>query len=194
LTVCDRAGQVSRPRTVVLSTGRRTCGSRRSPRSPASRDPAVPGRAPTWRSSRSTSAAPAAGPAAVLGCERLAVVAVRDPRLAAGDVFGRQIRGVAAIAERQHVGSVVPVSFATAPRASCAGSALRNTGRRLFRRHAQGRVERGDPVAVARHHTRSSVQRRRARRPATTIVNPRTAMSGPRTAHRVVPVIELPPT
>lgn len=36
-------------------------------------------------------------------------------------------------------------------------------------------------------------QRRRARRPATAIVSPKTAISGPRTAHRIVPVIELPP-
>ena len=41
--------------------------------------------------------------AAVLGLERLAVVAERDPRLAAGDVLERQVRRVAAVAERDDV-------------------------------------------------------------------------------------------
>src|SRR5205807_8936018 len=40
-------------------------------------------------------------PPAVLGLERLAVVGVGDPRLAAGDVLQREIRRVAAVARRR---------------------------------------------------------------------------------------------
>ena len=45
--------------------------------------------------------------AAVLGLERLAVVGEGDPRLAAGQVLERQVRRVAAVAEREHVLGVV---------------------------------------------------------------------------------------
>src|SRR3712207_8041956 len=40
---------------------------------------------------------------AVLGVERLVVVAERDPRLAARQVLERRVRGVAAVAERDCV-------------------------------------------------------------------------------------------
>ena len=53
--------QVSRPHTAVPAMGHRRCDSRRSPRNRAGRDRAVPGPAPTLRSSRSTGAARAAG-------------------------------------------------------------------------------------------------------------------------------------
>ena len=61
---------LSRPSSAARATGRRSCGSRRSPRSPARPRRSVGGRAPTWRSSRSTGGAPAAAPAAVLGRQR----------------------------------------------------------------------------------------------------------------------------
>src|SRR5262249_61442356 len=48
-----------------------------------------------------------AGGTAVLGIERLPVVPVRDPRLAAGEVLHGNIRRVAAVRERQRVRAVV---------------------------------------------------------------------------------------
>ena len=58
-----RAGAtLSPPDSAALSRGRRSCGSRRPPRSRARRPRAARGRGPTSRSSRSTDAGPAAAP------------------------------------------------------------------------------------------------------------------------------------
>ena len=56
------AAPFSRPRTVAPARGRRSCGSRGSPRSPARPGPAAGPRGPTWRSSTDTGGGPAAGP------------------------------------------------------------------------------------------------------------------------------------
>src|SRR3954466_11969815 len=47
------------------------------------------------------------GAPAWLGIERFVVVAERDPGLAVGHVFERQVRRIAAVAERDHVRRVV---------------------------------------------------------------------------------------
>ena len=93
--------QVSRPRTAARATGRRSCGSRSPPRSPARR------RSRSCEAAHPLRALPEVEVrheqprrAAVLGLERLAVVAERDPRLAARDVLEREVGRVAAVAER----------------------------------------------------------------------------------------------
>ena len=95
--------QVSRRRSAARATGRRSCGSRALPEARlvvrAQLEPAHPLRALPEVEVRHQQPRRAA----VLRRERLAVVAERDPRLAAGDVRERQIGGVAAVAEREHV-------------------------------------------------------------------------------------------
>ena len=92
--------QLSRPRSAARAMGRRSCGSRSPPRSPARRraqpQPAHPlGALPEVQVRHEQPRRPA-----VLGLERLAVVAERDPGLAAGHVLERQVGRVAAVAER----------------------------------------------------------------------------------------------
>ena len=95
---------VSRPSTAVPATGRRSCGSRSASQKPGS------SALEQTQAAHPLGALPEvevrdeqARRAAVLRLERLAVVAERDPRLAARDVLERQVGRVAAVAERDDV-------------------------------------------------------------------------------------------
>ena len=75
-----------------------------APRIRARRGRAAAGRPPTSRSSRSRGAERAGAPAPRAATrQRLAVEVPHDPRLAAGHVGERQVRGVARVREREHV-------------------------------------------------------------------------------------------
>ena len=120
------ARQVSRPSIAAPAMGLRSCGSRSLPEAGLvlvpQREAAHPLRALPEVQVRDEQPRRAA----VLGLQRLAVVVERHPRLAAGDVLHRQVGGVAAVAEREHVvGSSPPRRAACRPRRPPDGVELR---------------------------------------------------------------------
>ena len=89
----------SRPNTALLSTGLRGCCNRAIPRSRVRRAPSREGHGPISRFSRSQVRHDETRRAAVLRCERLAFVFVRDEGLTVYEIGKRDVRRVSAVAE-----------------------------------------------------------------------------------------------